>query len=30
MKEKFKEIISPFTIIPKEEKLVLPKLTKIK
>jgi glycosyltransferase involved in cell wall biosynthesis len=30
MKEKFKEIISPFTIVPKEEKLVLPKLKKIK
>lgn len=30
MKEKFKEIIGPFTITPKEEKLVLPKLKKIK
>lgn len=30
MKEKFKEIISPFIVQPKEQKLILPKLTKIK
>ncbi len=30
MKDKFKEIINPFTTQPKEHKLVLPKLNKIK
>jgi glycosyltransferase involved in cell wall biosynthesis len=30
MKEKFKDIINPFSIQPKEQKLILPKLTKIK
>jgi glycosyltransferase involved in cell wall biosynthesis len=30
MKDKFKDIISPFSSIPKEKKLILPKLTKIK
>ncbi len=30
MKEKFKDILSPFTTQPKEQKLILPKLTKIK
>ena len=30
MKDKFKELISPFVIQPKEQKLILPKLTKIK
>jgi glycosyltransferase involved in cell wall biosynthesis len=30
MKDKLKDIINPFTTQPKEEKLVLPKLTKIK
>jgi glycosyltransferase involved in cell wall biosynthesis len=30
MKEKFKDIISPFSVQPKEQKLILPKLTKIK
>ena len=29
MKDKFKEIINPFTTQPKEYKLVLPKLNKI-
>jgi len=30
MKDKFKNIISPFSAQPKEQKLILPKLTKIK
>jgi len=30
MKEKFKDIINPFSVQPKEQKLILPKLTKIK
>ena len=30
MKEKFKDIINPFSVQPKEHKLVLPKLNKIK
>lgn len=30
MKDKFKNIISPFSSQPKEQKLILPKLTKIK
>ena len=30
MKEKFKSIINPFSSIPQETKLILPKLTKIK
>jgi glycosyltransferase involved in cell wall biosynthesis len=30
MKDKFKDILSPFSSIPKEKKLTLPKLTKIK
>jgi glycosyltransferase involved in cell wall biosynthesis len=30
MKDKFKNIISPFSVQPKEQKLILPKLTKIK
>lgn len=30
MKDKFKDIISPFSSQPKEQKLILPKLTKIK
>jgi glycosyltransferase involved in cell wall biosynthesis len=29
-KEKFKDIINPFSVQPKEQKLILPKLTKIK
>ena len=30
MKEKFKDIINPVSVQPKEQKLILPKLTKIK
>ena len=30
MKDKFKDIILPFSSQPKEQKLILPKLTKIK
>jgi glycosyltransferase involved in cell wall biosynthesis len=30
MKDKFKDILTPFSSIPKETKLVLPKLTKLK
>jgi hypothetical protein len=30
MKDKFKELINPFSVQPKEHKMILPKLTKVK